>query len=110
MTNLTKWGVSIEYGPTAADMHNITVLAYDVVDARTKAVKWAADNNIVNPLIGEPYADDYDEFLDWAGDLVDESTRIDEPRKSDYDEFLDWGADIDSEFTHIVEHRHRFYD
>jgi len=68
MTNLTKWNVSIEYGPTAADVHDIVVEASSVEDARKKAKKWAKDNNIKSPMIGEPSEDNYDDILDWTED------------------------------------------
>jgi hypothetical protein len=85
MTILSKWNVSIEYGPTAADIHDITVEASDIFEARTKAEKWAKDNNVENPMISEPYQDDYDEFLEWT-------------------------EEEEGEFTHMLEQRNRFDD
>jgi len=68
MTNLTKWNVSIEYGPTAADVHDIVVEASSIEIARKKAAKWAKDNNVRSPMISEPYEDNYDDILDWTED------------------------------------------
>jgi len=66
MINLSKWNVSIECGPTVDDVHDIVVDASSTEDAKKKATKWAADNNVTNPVFSEPYRDNYDDFLDWS--------------------------------------------
>ena len=76
MTNLSKWNVSVEYGPVAADVHHIVVEASSIEGARKKAAQWAKDNNIRSPMISEPYEDtheeSYDEILDWTPEEEDE--------------------------------------
>lgn len=72
MTNLSKWNISIEYGPTSADLHEIVVDALSAKDAMTKAEQWAKDNNVQNPLFSEPYEDTYDDFLDWTPEEEEE--------------------------------------
>jgi len=83
MTNLSKWHVSIEYGPTSADIHHTTVDASNIFEARAKAEKYAVDNKFESPMISEPYQDDYDEFLEWT-------------------------ESEEEEFTNMIEHQHRF--
>ena len=82
MTNLTKWNVSIEYGPTAADVHDIVVEASSIEIARKKAAKWAKDNNVRSPMISEPYEDTHEESSD---------------------EYLDWTPEEEEEFMHIMD-------
>lgn len=86
MTILSKWQVSIEYGPTDTDVHDITIEAHDIYEARAKAEKWAKDNNVANPMISEPCKDNYEELIDWT----------------------DGGNESEDEFTHMLEHQHRF--
>lgn len=69
MTNLSKWNVTIEYGPIASMSHDIVVLASSAKDAKSKAKKWAEDNNVESPLINEPYEEDsdaYEDYLEWT--------------------------------------------
>jgi hypothetical protein len=68
MTNLSKWNVTIEHGPTSADAHEITVQATSSKDARIKAEKWAEEHNVVAPSFGIPWQDNYDDFLEWDND------------------------------------------
>jgi len=82
MTNLSKWNVSIEYGPTAADIHHIVVEASSTENARKKAIQWAKDNSVQNPMISEPYEDTHEES---------------------YDDFLDWTPDEEDAFLHIID-------
>jgi hypothetical protein len=82
MTNLSKWNVSVEYGPVAADVHHIVVEASSIEGARKKAAQWAKDNNIRSPMISEPYEDTHEES---------------------YDEILDWTSDEEEAFMHIVD-------
>jgi hypothetical protein len=76
MANLSKWNISIEYGPTSADVHEIVVDASSSKDAKLKAEQWAKDNNVANPMFSEPYEDSYDEILDWTIEEEEEFMHI----------------------------------
>jgi hypothetical protein len=85
IANLSKWNISIEYGPVAADVHHIVVDAANSEEALIKAEKWAKDNNVKSPMFSEPYEDSYDDFLEWTPEeeeefllIVSKSTNIDE--------------------------------
>ena len=72
MSNLSKWNISIEYGPTAADTHDIVIEATSAKDAMAKAEQWAKDNNVMNPMFSEPYEDTYEDILDWTPEEEEE--------------------------------------
>ena len=88
MADLFKWNVSVEYGPTSADVHHITVDSATSSGALDKANQWAKDNNIMHPMFSEPYKepeDDYDDYLEWTPEeeekfihIMDMNNNIDE--------------------------------
>jgi hypothetical protein len=61
MISLSKWNVSVEYGPATTDIKEIVVDAASLKGAILRAEKWAKENNIDSPVIGIPYKDDFDE-------------------------------------------------
>lgn len=73
----TDWEVIIEYGPTAADSHKITVTAKNSVEALALAEEWAESNNVPNPMFSRPRQilevpkesiidDDYTDVIEWT--------------------------------------------
>ena len=71
----SNWNVSIEHGPTSADVHHIVVDATTSKAAKIKAEQWAKDNNIVNPMYSEPYKDTYD-TIEWTQEEEEEFFHI----------------------------------
>lgn len=74
MTDLPKWSVLIEYGPTYADAHQIVIEAATSKEALNKAKQWAKDAGIASPAFSEPYKDDYDN--DWTVEEDEEFTHL----------------------------------
>lgn len=72
MSNLTKWNVSIEYGPTAADVWDFACSATSAKDALAKAKEWAKEKNISSPMFSEPYEDTYEDVLEWTPEEEEE--------------------------------------
>lgn len=77
MSKMLTWRVNIEYGPTAADCHTITVLATTSKSASKKAENWAKKQMVRSPMFSEPclietpadvpnIEDDYTEILEWT--------------------------------------------
>jgi hypothetical protein len=66
-----KYEVCIEYGPTAADVHYITVDADSVEDALDQGKKWAEDNRIRNAMVSNAIEfptdiDDFSDIIEWT--------------------------------------------
>jgi hypothetical protein len=76
MANLSKWNITIENGPTGSDSYDFTVSASSAKDALTKAEQWAKDNNVLNPMFGEPYEDTYEDLLEWTAEDEEEFIHI----------------------------------
>lgn len=85
MTKLTKWEVNVEYGPTAADVHYVTVDAENMTDALAKGMKWAVDNKILSPLVcnaseltgdDDLADDDYTDLIEWTEEEEEEFVRM----------------------------------
>lgn len=72
MTNVSKWNITIEYGPTAADSYDFVVGASSAKDALAKAKQWAEEKNIRNPMFSEPYEDTYEDVLEWTPEEEEE--------------------------------------
>jgi len=77
MSKMLTWRVNIEYGPTAADCHSITVLATTSKSALKEAEIWAKKHMVKSPMFSEPCPaemppdvpnidDDYTEILEWT--------------------------------------------
>lgn len=71
MTSLSKWTINIEFGPEVNDVQEIVVRAASSKDARTKAEKWAKENNIKEPKFGIPYQEHFDDESEWETDDTD---------------------------------------
>lgn len=66
-SKMPTWKVNIEYGPTAHDVHKITVEAETQEEAREKAEQWAIDNRVRAPMISNPVMeDDFTDYLEWT--------------------------------------------
>ena len=78
-----KYEVGIEYGPTAADVHYITVDAESSEDALAKGKKWAEDNKIRGAMVCN------------ASELADQPD-------SDFTDIIEWTPEEEEEFMHIV--------
>jgi len=87
MPKLSKWKVSIESGPVAADIHYIIVEAVSANKAREMAMTWANTNNIHHPMIGQlaeidassviPILDDdYTDIIEWTVEEEEEFLRL----------------------------------
>jgi hypothetical protein len=84
MTKSTNWEVSIEYGPTAADVHYVILAAESKEDALNKGVQWAATNGMRNVMVCnatdlglETLADDdFTEIIEWTPEEEEEFVRI----------------------------------
>jgi hypothetical protein len=84
MTKSTSWEVSIEYGPTAADVHYVTVDAESMEDALKKAGQWAADNGMRNVMVCNAtdmgdmsdVEDDFTDVIEWTTEEEEEFIRI----------------------------------
>lgn len=72
MANLSRWNITIEYGPTSSDSYDFAVAASSAKDALAKAKQWAKDHNISSPMFSEPYEDTYDEILEWTPEEEEE--------------------------------------
>jgi len=66
---MAKYEVGIEYGPTAADIHYITVEADSNEDALAKGEQWAVDNKVRGAMVcnaAELTEDDFTDILEWT--------------------------------------------
>ena len=75
-----KYEVGIEYGPTAADVHYITVEAESDKDALVKGEQWAEDNKIKGAMVSNATEliedDDFTEIIEWTPEEEEEFIRI----------------------------------
>lgn len=78
----TKYEVCIEYGPTAADVHYVTVEADSVEDALVQGQKWADANGMRNVMICNASElpidldDDFTEVIEWTPEEEEEFIRL----------------------------------
>lgn len=76
---MKKFEVGIEYGPTAADVHYITVEADDNEGAMLKAAEWAKANKI-NGTVNYPLElaedDDFTEIVEWSHEEEEEFLHV----------------------------------
>lgn len=76
----SKYEVGIEYGPTAADVHYVTVEADSVQDALVQGMKWAEDNRISHAMVCNATEliedDDFTEIIEWTPEEEEEFIRI----------------------------------
>ena len=79
---MKKYEVGIEYGPTAADVHYVTVNADSIEDALNQGKKWAEDNKIRGALVCN----------------ADEVTE-----DSDYTDIIEWTPEEEEAFLSILE-------
>jgi hypothetical protein len=86
MTKLVNWEVSIEYGPTAADVHYVNVNATSYEDALIKGKQWADANGMRNALVcnatelpeGSAFLedDDFTDIIEWTEEEEEEFIRL----------------------------------
>lgn len=86
----TDWEVLIEYGPTAADTHFITVSAGSEEDALDKGQRWADANmrNAYATSASEIFPDDandpYNDDIEWTVGEEEEFLRmLDNPESNE---------------------------
>ncbi len=76
---MAKYEVGIEYGPTAADIHYITVEADSIVSAIAMGSSWAIKNK-VSATIHAPLEltedDDFTDILEWTPEEEEAFLRI----------------------------------
>ena len=76
---MKKYEVDIEYGPTAADVHYVTVEADSVEDALVQGKKWADDNGMKSVLVcnaSELLDEDFTDVIEWTKEEEEEFLSI----------------------------------
>lgn len=81
MSKLTKWEITIEYGPTTSDRHFIVANTMTSDEVILLAEKWCKDNSVDLFILYGPYPilddpDDYKNFLEWTIDEEEEFIRM----------------------------------
>jgi hypothetical protein len=76
-----KYEVCIEYGPTAADVHYVTVDADSIEDALAQGTVWAEDNRIRNAMVSNATelsdtTDDFTDIIEWTPEEEEEFVRL----------------------------------
>lgn len=87
MTKLVNWEVSIEYGPTAADVHYVNVEATSLEDALIKGKLWADTNGMRDVLVCN------------ASELPEGSVVLDD---NDFTDIIEWTEEEEEEFIRII--------